>query len=224
MRNFQEEFITRHRDLITPEALKRKITIVGAGAIGSFVALSLAKMGFDDLTVIDFDTVDPENIGSQFYSTDSIGKKKVDALTEMVWNFTGKVIKPINQQLTEKDEISTDILICAVDNMGVRKFLAERSNFNWLIDPRMGAEYATMSAVKAMDTASYTNYLKTLFSDEEAVQERCTAKTTIYTVLLIAGQVVKAVKDIVMEQQPIESLDWSIKNNALLAWSGGQKL
>lgn len=224
MRAFQPEFITRHRDLVKPEALQRKITVVGAGAIGSFVVLSLAKMGFNNIEVYDFDTVEAENIGAQFYDTESIGKKKVDALINMVWNFTGTVITARDQKILPIDVISTDILIAAVDNMEVRAMLAKNSNCNYLIDPRMGAEYATMNVVQMNNYEAYKDYQKSLYTDGEAVQERCTAKTTIYTVLLIAGQVVKAVKDIVMEQEPITALDWSIRQNAMLAFSNGRKL
>lgn len=221
---FREEYITRHRDLVTPAALGRKITVVGAGAIGSFTILALAKMGYYNIHVYDFDTVETENIGAQFFDTASIGKKKVDALMEMVWNFTGLVLNIHDYKITPTDVLDTDILITAVDSMEVRSMLAKNSNCNWLIDPRMGAEYATMNVVATADSEGYKSYLKTLFPDGEAVQERCTAKTTIYTVLLISGQVVKAVKDITMEQEPITSLDWSIKQNAMLAFSNGRKL
>lgn len=221
---YREEFITRHRDLINPTALARKIVIVGAGAIGSFVALSLAKMGYHNLHVYDFDTVETENIGAQFFSVESIGKKKVVALQEMVLQFTGIQIYAYDYRILKEDVVDTDILISAVDSMEVRTLLANNSNCNWLIDPRMGAEYATMSTVKMANVDAYTDYKKTLFTDSEAVQERCTAKTTIYTVLLIAGEVVKAVKDITMEQEPITALDWNIKQNAMLAFSNGRKL
>lgn len=220
----REEYFIRHRELITPEAMARKITVVGAGAIGSFVVLSLAKMGFSNITVYDFDTVEPENIGAQFFNTDSIGKKKVTALAEMVWNFTGITITGLDYRIVKEDHLDTDILITAVDNMEVRAMLAKNSNCYWLIDPRMGAEYATMNVVKMSDYDVFKNYEKTLFTDGEAVHERCTAKTTIYTVLLIAGQVVKAVKDIVMDQTPIDSLDWNIKQNAMLAFTQGRRL
>lgn len=221
---YREEYITRHRDLISPEALGRKIVVVGAGAIGSFTVLALAKMGFHNLHVYDFDTVEVENIGAQFFNTASIGKKKVDALSEMVRDFTGIQIHTYDYRIMKEDSLNTDLLIAAVDNMEVRSMLARNSNCHWLIDPRMGAEYATMEVVKMADVEAYKNYVKTLFSDAEAVHERCTAKTTIYTVLLIAGQVVKAVKDITMEKESITSLDWSIRDNALMAFSNGRKL
>lgn len=227
VKGHQEEFITRHRDLISPEAYAKKIVVVGAGAIGSFVVLSLAKMGYHNIHAYDFDTVEPENIGSQFFNIESIGKKKVDALGRMVWDFTGIAIQMHDREVKEGERLDAHIVISAVDNMKVRKMLYEASDCHYLIDPRMGAEYATMTTVKMDGSKSeHESYQKSLFSDEEAVRERCTAKTTIYTVLLIAGQVVKAVKDITTgsEDKRVTDLDWSIKDNAMLAFSNGRRL
>lgn len=220
-----EEFFTRHRDLISGDQLSAKIAVVGAGAIGSFVTLSLAKMGFTKITVYDFDTVEPENIGAQFFPVSAIGKKKVEALKEMVYAFTGTKIKAVDRKIEKGEEIEAEIFISAVDSMEVRRMLFETVAISkWLIDPRMGAEYANMAVVEVQNPESREDYSKTLYSDAEAVQERCTAKTTIYTVLLIAGQVAKAVKDIVTNTPHIENLEWSISKNSLLAFSKGKVL
>ena len=221
-----EAYITRHRDLINLNSLGAKIIVVGAGAIGSFTVLSLAKMGFHNITVYDFDTVENENIGAQFYSVDSIGKPKVVALKEMVKNFTGIEINAVERKVTDKDPIEqADFVIAALDSMSARKLVFDRFIGKYLIDPRMSAEYATLHVVKLSSRDSTDNYSKTLYSDEEAVHERCTAKTTIYTVLLIAGQVVKAVKDIIMDKPYIEVMDWSIRDNSMVAFSSdGKKL
>lgn len=224
---FREEYITRHRDLIDLTKLGTKITIIGAGAIGGFTALSLAKMGFNNITVYDFDIVESENIGNQFFPTTALGKPKVEALAEMVKLFTGIDIIPMNKKVEETDTIVTSILIAAVDSMKARKMLMDIAVCDWLIDPRMGAEYAKLEVLSLINytKASYDNYMLTLYDDETSVQERCTAKTTIYTVLLIAGQVVKAVKDIIMEKAYIQTLDWSIEHNALIAFNQlGRKL
>lgn len=226
MTSFKPEFITRHRDLMNPEAYGKKIVVVGAGAIGSFVVLSLAKMGFHNIHVYDFDTIDNENIGNQFYPTTAVGQPKVLALAEMIHMFSGIKITPYEQKILRGDRISADIVIAAVDSMEVRSLIYEASDCYWLIDPRMGAEYAVMRVLKYAEGSKedHANYCATLYSDAEAVQERCTAKTTIYTVTMIAGQVVKAVKDITTAQAYISSLEWNIGKNAMLAFSDGVKL
>jgi molybdopterin/thiamine biosynthesis adenylyltransferase len=222
---FKPEYITRHLDLVSEKQLSTNITVVGAGAIGSFTVLALAKMGFYNITVVDFDTVEPENIGAQFFPTSAIGKYKAEALQQMVFDFTGIKINAVNQKVADMEQFPCDMIISAVDNMAVRKMIYDTAYARYIIDPRMAAEYATMNVVDLSVKSMRDSYEKTLFSDSEAVQERCTAKTTIYTVLLIAGQIVKAVKDVTSEQEFIKSLDWNISKNAMLAFSSqGGKL
>jgi molybdopterin/thiamine biosynthesis adenylyltransferase len=222
---FKPEYITRHLDLVSEKQLSTNITVVGAGAIGSFTVLALAKMGFYNITVVDFDTVEPENIGAQFFPTSAIGKYKAEALQQMVFDFTGIKINAVNQKVADMEQFPCDMIISAVDNMAVRKMIYDTAYARYIIDPRMAAEYATMNVVDLSVKSMRDSYEKTLFSDNEAVQERCTAKTTIYTVLLIAGQIVKAVKDVTSEQTFIKSLDWNISKNAMLAFSSqGGKL
>lgn len=223
---FKEEFITRHADILGGEALNKTITIVGAGAIGSFTALALAKMGFQDITVYDFDTIEPENIGNQFFPIECIGQSKVQALKGMVKAFTGIDINAAEHKLDpQSGTITGDYLISAVDSMEVRKFLYEDlCATRWLIDPRMSAEYATLYTLD-MRAGNFKDYESTLYTDEEAVRERCTAKTTMYTVLMIAGQIVKAVKDTATGNPFIKTMDWSIGSNEMVAFSSeGRKL
>lgn len=226
-KHYREEFFTRHRDLIPQEAYDKRINVVGAGAIGSFVVLSLAKLGFRNIHVYDFDTIETENISSQFYPVDSIGEPKVAALARMVAGFTGIEIIPKNHKVDESVNLTGAFTICAVDSMAVRKELYENVVLSdWLIDPRMSAEYASINVLR-MDSeeTEHENYSRTLYSDGEAVQERCTAKTTMYTVLLIAGQVSKMVKDIVCEKPYVKTLDWDIASNTMMAFSSeGGKL
>jgi molybdopterin/thiamine biosynthesis adenylyltransferase len=221
------DYILRHRDLVTDDQLSTPITVVGAGAIGSFVVLALAKMGFNRITVYDFDTVSEENIGSQFYSMDSVKCKKVNALVKLVGEFSPVSIDARDVKLAAdtfedrmkiKQQLATSIVISAVDRMDVRRMIYQNTNAVKLIDPRMAAEYATLQVVDMLNTASRASYEKSLFTDGEAVQERCTAKTTMYTVLLIAGQVVKAVLDVTAKRDYIKSMNWDIAGNRLAAF------
>lgn len=88
----REAALTRQLDFIPMSSLGAQVNIVGAGAIGSWVALSLAKMGFVDITVWDDDEVSIENMNCQFYPMNMIGRPKVEALAEMVELFTGTKI------------------------------------------------------------------------------------------------------------------------------------
>lgn len=207
--------LTRHADLIPDVAYKNNITIVGAGAIGSFLALQLVKMGFDNLYVYDYDEVDIVNMSCQFYRFSDIGKPKAVALRELVFNFTDTDIHTINKAWQKGDALQ-DIVVNASDSMQVRKQLlnaAIENKSSWFIDARMGPESAMIYAVDLRDKERVASYRKTLYSDEDAVQERCTAKATIYTANLVSGMVSKIIKNITCKQNYPHTTLWSIAAN-----------
>ena len=72
----------RQLDILDPKSMDVPVTIIGAGATGSFTALSLAKMGIRNITIYDFDTVEEHNLPNQFYRQCDLGKRKVEALRE----------------------------------------------------------------------------------------------------------------------------------------------
>lgn len=219
------ENLTRQLDIIPVEVLGEKITVIGAGAIGSFTVLSLAKMGFSDITVIDFDSIEEHNLNSQFYRFSDVRSKKVEALRSLVKDFTGT-------DIVAKDEryergIFPGIVVSAVDSMEVRKKIwtnhKKQSPFTKaIIDPRMGAETALLYVMCPMDEKDISSYEKTLYSDESAVQERCTAKAVMYTACMLSGLVAKAVKDVVVTpSRYLRLAQWSIKDDQFLGWRKG---
>jgi molybdopterin/thiamine biosynthesis adenylyltransferase len=119
--NFDNEQLTRQLDIIPVDVLGEPITIIGAGAIGSFTALSLVKMGFGNIRVFDFDTVDVVNLNSQFYRFKDIGKLKVRALADLIHEFTDVRIEAIGKPYT--GGVFAGIVISAVDSMQIRKLI-----------------------------------------------------------------------------------------------------
>lgn len=216
---FNNEHLTRQMDLIPMEALDLPVTIIGAGAVGSWVTLALAKMGFHNLTVYDDDKVDTVNLNSQFYPLAAVGRPKVAALAEMVRAFTGLEIDTQQRRYEGKGLAMGGVVVSAVDSMTARKMIWEahkdRAPFcKAIVDPRMGAEEALLYVMNPMSGVDQRDYEKTLYSESSAVSERCTAKATIYTANLLAGLVCKAVKDIAIgKQDHLRVAQWNIANN-----------
>jgi len=200
----KNQHLTRQMDLIPLEVLDTPINIIGAGAIGSFTALALTKMGFNNLVVFDDDTIDVENMNCQFFRFKDIGKSKVNALQELIEDFTNHKIEIIP---TKWDNIPMEgITICAVDSMSVRKQVFERfykqvNDSKLIIDPRMGAETAMLFAYNPMSISEGNSYSKSLYSDDEAVQERCTAKSTVYCALGLSSMICTLVKNFVVDNK-----------------------
>lgn len=216
-----ESYLTRQWDLLPPEKTKMKISIMGAGAIGSQVAVCLSKMGFTDLIVFDFDTVDEENMNNQWYGPEDIGEMKVEALKKQIKRMTGAEMEACFL-LGDKDtpDFQEQIIVSAVDSMKARVNIYERAKrlykCDWFIDPRMSAEKGAIYVVNLRDETSKSKYEKSLYSDEEATSEACTAKATMYCSMLLSGQVCKTIKDIAVSEAPMKKCFWDVRKNAIM--------
>ena len=89
----KDEFLRYSRHLIMPEVglagqqkLKAaRVLCVGAGGLGSPVALYLAAAGVGTLGIVDFDVVDYSNLQRQIiHTTNDVGRKKVDSASERI--------------------------------------------------------------------------------------------------------------------------------------------
>lgn len=215
------EHLTRQLDLIPMAALKYPVTVIGCGAIGSFATLALAKMGVENITVYDFDEVSIENMNNQFFRFKDIGSNKATALAALVEDFTGVKINAIPSKYETGD--LEGIVVVAVDSMDVRAQIFEQvitqPNVRWLVDPRMSAEMYAQYVCRTQVEISKKFYEGYLYPDSEAIAERCTAKSTIYTATLAAGYVAKTVKDIITKGSVQSMVAWDIKNSTHMAKS-----
>lgn len=215
------QHISRQLDLVPPEILENQVNIIGAGAIGSWVALLLAKSGFKRIAVFDHDEVDIVNMSSQFYGVDDIGRPKAVQLAERIEEMTGEVITAIPEKWDGMK--MKGVVVMAVDSMAVRKkiFEAHRGNLQtaWLIDARMGAEVALLYTLNPNISADCEAYAKTLYTDEEAVQERCTAKSTTYCAAVLSGLVVKTVRDVLVGHKYLKNMNFSLKESDWISFT-----
>lgn len=210
--------LTRQLDILPPEHLDTPITVVGAGAIGSMLVWGLAKSGFRQMSVYDFDKIDVENMSCSLYRPKDIGRPKVDALAEIVREFADVKIYEFNERFTKNMNPESGIVVAAVDSMTARKLLWEiHKNHDktlLFIDPRMSAESGSIFALNPCDPAAAADYEATLYKDEDAVQERCTEKSTTYTSMMLPGQVVNTIKSFLTKREPYAKvMHWSIRHN-----------
>ena len=200
---------TRHWDIITPTLTQAtSVGLIGTGGIGAITALGLAKLGIGYLALFDDDTVEPENIVTQFLKLSDIGNPKVTSVATMLKEFSDvsgmAYIKRV-QRLTEMPTV--DILISTVDSIKARQDIWWNLAPKWSVltrpkfylDARMGAEVLHLYTVRYGDSDWYSSQLLAL-SDDMVPDEPCTAKSTIYTALFAGGHVVQAVKRIIMDQ------------------------
>jgi len=68
------------------------VLVVGVGGVGAYAAEQLCRAGVGKLTIVDGDTIDITNINRQLIAdTESIGKVKVDILSERLLKINPKI-------------------------------------------------------------------------------------------------------------------------------------
>ncbi len=86
--------------------LKNKhVAVVGIGGVGGYVCLMLVRAGIENLTIIDFDTVDETNINRQVVATTkTIGQKKTDVMKQIIYEINPNcIVKAKDARLTRSE-------------------------------------------------------------------------------------------------------------------------
>ena len=193
---------TRQSDVVSAEDVAAVVpVIIGAGAIGSHTAESLAKIGIREMDVWDFDTVEAHNLPNQGYRLGDLGKLKVEALKERLEADTGVTVRAHAEKFTGED-LTHELVISAVDSMSARKTIwtsvKNSLHTQTFIDPRMASRYGIIYIVDMTNSEMVEAYEKTLYSDEEAHPAPCTDKATVFCAqgmsCLITAQLIELIR------------------------------
>src|SRR5499427_1477205 len=96
---FHHEAIYRGADQVA-KLVEQRLTICGAGALGSQLADNLARQGFKQLRVIDRDRIEEHNVGTQLYGESEVGAWKVEVLRNRLFRSVGVEIEAVARELT----------------------------------------------------------------------------------------------------------------------------
>ena len=105
---------------------KSHAMIVGAGGLGSPVALYLAASGVGKLTICDFDIVDLTNLQRQIiHTTQSVGINKAVSAQQTIYEINPEVVVQTIQQKSSEAEFkvlseNADVVIDCSDNFATR--------------------------------------------------------------------------------------------------------
>jgi sulfur-carrier protein adenylyltransferase/sulfurtransferase len=130
----KEELARYHRHLIMPEVgpegqkkLKNaKVLCVGAGGLGSPLALYLAAAGVGKLGIVDFDKVEASNLQRQIlHSTDTVGTPKLASATQRLKALNPNVqVQTYETRLTSQNALEIfkdyDVIADGTDNFPTR--------------------------------------------------------------------------------------------------------
>lgn len=185
----------RQSEAVTENFYQDPILIVGCGAVGREVAIQLAAMGAKNISLCDFDIVEPTNVTTQGYRKKDLGKSKVSALASAMreLDLEGDMkICSING-LFEPEVLKTPpkVIFNCPDNMMARRqvyeYAANAPEVELLIDGRMmGANLNILANTRDM----FPQYEKSLFADSEAMEGRCTNRSNRFCAAGLASLLV----------------------------------
>jgi len=209
----------RQQDVLPVEVMSQaQVTVIGVGAIGSMLAVTLAKMGIGKLVIYDGDTVEPHNLPNQWYRPCDLGHPKVEALKNLLESFGYDQVEAHARNYTAQP--LDGIVVCAVDSMDVRlrlwKAARAMKNLTTWIDGRMGAEVGRILVADPRDTSSVQAYEAELYPSREALQAPCTAKATMYCASGLAALMAAKVGKVLLRRPYRRQLTIDFRNALLV--------
>lgn len=128
--NMEKNIYARNYGVVTHEEQNKikntKITVIGAGGVGGITLISLARMGFGNIQVVDMDKFDYSNINRQMLSSISrIAKCKAECAKETILDINPNINVTIRQEMLTEDNAKeiisvSDMVIDATDSLVAR--------------------------------------------------------------------------------------------------------
>jgi hypothetical protein len=184
----------RHASFFVPDLLcGRGVDVIGCGAVGGFESILLGKLGIPDIRIFDPDVVNYLNLGNQVYRRKDIGKLKVRALKEILWDQAGCHAEIFNSKVEGPTNLNSFVFL-AVDSMYSRKEIWNSSikmnpHVSLMIDARMGDNIGRILSVNPNAPEDIERYEESSdYSDEESEENACAQKTSVGpTACILAG-------------------------------------
>ena len=110
---------------------RAKVLIVGAGGLGSPIALYLAAAGVGEIGLVDFDRVDISNLQRQIlYSTEDVGERKVEAARRRIRAANPHVRVAVHEASLSRENAMEilrpyDVVVDGTDNFATRYLVSD---------------------------------------------------------------------------------------------------
>lgn len=186
-----------HQKTLFNPAKSRPVTLIGAGSVGSFIALLLARQGIDDLLVLDADDVASHNVPMSAYRPGDVGRPKVEALHDIVLEATGLKIGVVGNVYTDQPLRHT--VIASVDTMDARaaiwKTVRMNPSIDILIDTRVYERFAEVYFVRPCLPEDMAAYEARLYPQDTTVKRTCGNHGIAFMANLVASLAVAGLTD-----------------------------
>lgn len=170
-----------------------KITIGGAGGIGSFLCQWLVRQRPQLITIYDHDTYEEVNSGSQLMMNSHIGANKAEVAVELALEMS-QYYEVYSRGKYEPGRAVAPYTFACFDNIDARRMMfvkwLENNTNELFIDGRLLMESFEIFTIPRSDQARIAEYEKWLFKDEEIEEAACTMKATTHCGAMIAAMMV----------------------------------
>jgi molybdopterin/thiamine biosynthesis adenylyltransferase len=143
--------IYERQNLIEGLNVPQIASVIGCGGTGFWTALLLAMSGAEELILIDSDIVEVSNLNRLLLQESSVGKKKAEALKELICSIRkgirieiqdGRIEKPIDCQILRGD------IFCCTDNLKSQQIICAFCKKNDLNYQRIGYDGTILNVSK----------------------------------------------------------------------------
>ncbi len=188
-----EDVYIRQSKYYIPGQHNKPVTIVGCGSLGGNIAVALAKLGLNNFTLWDFDTVEPHNIPNQPFDQAHLTMHKVIAVRDMICeqypNSSRPTVLTYEERFTDSCTIPAGtIIINTADNITVRRLVADKApEDSFIIDARSGPDSFNLYFCDKNSNQEWEFYNNSFFDEAEGVGGGCGAQSTVFGNLAITA-------------------------------------
>ena len=182
---------SRHIEWFDPGKVQGQIMVIGVGALGSMVALELAKLGLSDIILCDDDRVESHNLANQvLYGPEDIGQLKVEAAHRRIKQLTGTTLPEVYPWQIRGgtggtySKLRAPYIFICVDTMAARRDIFE--NCVWLsfpvkllLDGRINAVAGQALAIEPTNINHVNCYREQLYDDAQVQDTLAGCRTKI---------------------------------------------
>lgn len=197
---------------------KSKITIVGIGALGTIVLDILARSGVGEITIIDGDIIELNNLQRQtLFNEKDIDKPKADVAKQKILQINSEIkIKShsINLNHNNINLLKSDLILDCTDNIQTRFLIndyARTNNIPWIFCSVIEAKGMTMNITKK------TPCFRCVFNEPSEELEKCDSSGILATTphSLAAIQATEAIKILTNQDYSKDLIHYDLWNNKL---------